>query len=108
MAQNLRREVLAAFKSLHKARKHVFQGDNNALTKARSKINEEYKKCKNVTDKHAIEELVNYSKAVETELRVTVIQAREIQPGQYEVRLREEIPRLENVPFNECAQKSKT
>lgn len=108
MSQNLRREVLAAFKSLHKARKSVFEGDNNALTKARMKINEEYKKCKNVTDSQAVEELIAHSKAVENELKFSVIQAREVKPGQYEVRLREDVHRLDNVPFNDCAQKSST
>jgi complex III assembly factor LYRM7 len=104
MSQNLRREVLKAFKSLHKARRHVFEGDDNALTKARTQINQEYKKCKVVTDPEAIRELVAHSRAVENELISTVIQAKEVQPGKYEVRLRDKIVKLDNVPFKDCAQ----
>ncbi|KAJ3650513.1 hypothetical protein Zmor_016606 [Zophobas morio] len=102
MSQNLRREALKAFKSLHRARQHVFEGDNNALTQARAKINEEYKKCTQVSDPQAIQELIAYSKAIENELKLTVIQAREIQPGQYEVNLRDDVVRLDNVPFKDC------
>ncbi|RZC33214.1 Complex1 LYR 1 domain containing protein [Asbolus verrucosus] len=99
MAQNLRREVLQAFKSLHRARRQVFEGDNRALQLARTKINEEYKKCKDVTDTQAIKELITQSKAVEQELITTVIQAQEVQPGKYEVRLRDNVVKLDNTPF---------
>lgn len=104
MTNILRNETLQAFKSLHKAAKYVFKGDRFTINRAREQINIEYKKYKNVSDKTAIKELILHSKAVENELRTTVIQAKEIKPGQYELHLRDEIPKLENVPFKDCTE----
>lgn len=76
-------KVLSAFKTLHRTRKLVFQDDEAALTAARAKINEEYKKCMHVKDETAINELLKYSNEVENILRTTVIQAKEVGPGKY-------------------------
>ncbi|XP_028136512.1 complex III assembly factor LYRM7 [Diabrotica virgifera virgifera] len=105
MSGPLRARVLQSFKNIHKTRKNIFDGDIIALTEARNKINEEYKKCKHVSDPGAIEELVKYSEEVEKELRTTVIQAKEVKPGVFEAKIRDETVKLENVPFNECASK---
>lgn len=48
---------MRSFKALHRARKHVFEGDVRALEAGRSKINEEFKKYKHVTDDTAISEV---------------------------------------------------
>ncbi|XP_022909562.1 complex III assembly factor LYRM7 [Onthophagus taurus] len=102
MSQNLRKEVLLAFKRLHKARKKVFANDDNALEKGRIKINEEFKKNKHVKDPVAIAELTKLANEVQKELLTTVIQAVEVSPGKYEMRILPETLKLDNVPFKDC------
>ncbi|XP_043518889.1 complex III assembly factor LYRM7 isoform X1 [Frieseomelitta varia] len=87
MGDNLRRKVLRTFKNLHRTRMATFQDDEHALQVTRNKINEEYRKYKNVTNSAAIEELNKFAEEVEHELRTTVIQAVETQPGTYTLRL---------------------
>ncbi|KAK9310208.1 hypothetical protein QLX08_000473 [Tetragonisca angustula] len=87
MGDNLRRKVLRTFKNLHRTRMVTFQDDEHALQVTRNKINEEYRKYKNVTNSAAIEELNKFAEEVEHELRITVIQAVETQPGTYTLRL---------------------
>ncbi|XP_050309658.1 complex III assembly factor LYRM7 [Anthonomus grandis grandis] len=102
MSSELRKQVLQCFKSLHQARKSVFKGDIRALTEGRKKINEEFKKQKHVENTDSIKELINYSKAIEEELRSCVIQAREVAPGRFQAEISEDIKKLDNVPFNEA------
>ncbi|XP_063230009.1 complex III assembly factor LYRM7 [Bacillus rossius redtenbacheri] len=94
----LKREVLRSFKRLHRARQSVFSGDEHALQAARHKINCEYHKNKQVTDIATVKELVVFSKSVEAELRSTVIQAREVKPGTFALRITPDIKKLDNVP----------
>ncbi|KAK9695590.1 Complex 1 protein (LYR family) [Popillia japonica] len=101
MTSVLRHEVLKCFKSLHRARQRVFEGDQFALDKCRERINEEYRKYMHTTDVEAIKALLQHSKAVETELLRTVVQAKEVSPGKFEVRLRPEVEKLDNVPFKD-------
>lgn len=103
MSNSLRREVLQSFKALHKTRQTVFKGDTFALEEGRKKINEEYRKCKNVENTSSIEELLKYAKDVENELRTCVIQAREVEPGFYQAEIRSDTVKLDNTPFNEAA-----
>ncbi|XP_066156656.1 complex III assembly factor LYRM7 [Euwallacea fornicatus] len=103
MSNSLRREVLNSFKALHRARKTVFKGDERALTEGRKRINEEFKKQKHVQNETSIQELINYAQAVECELRMCVIQAKEVSPGVYQAEIREDTPKLENVSYkDEC------
>jgi len=104
MSFNLRKEVLKAFKGLHRARTAVFEGDENALHLMRAKINEEFQKNKHVEDKSKISEMIQLAKDVETELRTTVVQAREVEPQKYEVRFREETVRMENYPYQDVPE----
>uniref|UniRef100_A0A1B6C4T0 Complex III assembly factor LYRM7 n=1 Tax=Clastoptera arizonana TaxID=38151 RepID=A0A1B6C4T0_9HEMI len=101
MANSLRHEVLKAFKSLHKARLNVFKDDNIALEAARKKINEEFVKNKHVTDEGAIKEMLKFTSEVEQELKTHVIQAREVRPGEYAVRITPDTEKLTNIPFTE-------
>lgn len=103
MSINLRSKVLQSFKTLHKTRQSVFKGDVNALSEARKKINEEYKKYKNVSEASTIEEMVKYANEVEEVLRKCVIQAKEVEPGKFEAQITKETLRLDNVPFKDCA-----
>ncbi|KAJ8915603.1 hypothetical protein NQ315_003387 [Exocentrus adspersus] len=98
----LKHKVLHSFKQLHNSRKIVFKDDTFALSEARNRINEEFKKNKHVSDVTAIEELINYANAVEKELRTCVIQAREVEAGRYELRITEDTVKLDNVPFSDC------
>lgn len=103
MSINLRLKVLQSFKNLHKTRKSVFNGDVKALSEARKKINEEYRKYKNVSEASTIEEMVNYANEVEEVLRKCVIQAKEVEPGRFEATITKDTLRLDNVPYNDCA-----
>ncbi|XP_018579853.1 complex III assembly factor LYRM7 [Anoplophora glabripennis] len=108
MSTSLRHKVLQSFKQLHQARRSVFKGDTYALTEARKRINEEFKKNKHVKDVNAIDELINYANAVEREIRTCVIQAREVEPGRFQVQITKDTVQLDNVPFSDCPnEKSK-
>ncbi|XP_061935953.1 complex III assembly factor LYRM7 isoform X1 [Apis cerana] len=83
MGDNLRQKILQTFKKLHRTRMKTFQGDEHALQVLRNKINEEYKKYKNVTNTAAIEELNKFAEEVEHEVRTTIVQAVETKPGHF-------------------------
>lgn len=95
-------QVLRCFKSIHQTRRKIFEGDNLALEAARKRINEEYRKNQHVTNIESIKELVELSKAVEHELKSSVVQAREVEPGKFEVRILPETRKLDNIPFQDC------
>ncbi|XP_043190781.1 complex III assembly factor LYRM7-like [Amphibalanus amphitrite] len=101
MSGALRKEVLSAFKRIHRARAEVFAGDDAALSAARIKINEEYKKNRGVTNEDSIKELVNFSKECETVLLKTVMQAKETEPGRYALRINKETYMWDNVPYRD-------
>lgn len=92
--------MLAAFRKLHKTRQSVFRDDIRALTAARQKINEEFRKNIAVTDESAIKELVDFANAVEHEMRTTIIQAVEVEPGKYQARITKDTALMENVEFD--------
>ncbi|XP_017759177.1 PREDICTED: complex III assembly factor LYRM7 [Eufriesea mexicana] len=98
MGDNLRRKVLQTFRKLHRTRMSVFVGDEHALEVTRNRINEEYRKYKNVTNAAAIEELNKFAEEVEHEMRTTIIQAVEKEPGKYELRIRPDTL-IDNVPY---------
>lgn len=100
MGDPLRREVLQAFKNLHRARKTVFNGDLKALTAAREKINEEFKKHKSASDNKAIENLIQYANEVAKELKTTIVQAKETKPGTFEMKITPETKKLDHLPFD--------
>lgn len=99
------KQVLQAFKAVHRARKRVFEGDIRALEAGRIKINEEFKKYKHVSDESVIGEvsiswyniswlyclqnfqLVKLAREVEKELKTNVIQAEQVEPGKYSMYL---------------------
>lgn len=95
---------MKAFKSLHNARKAVFREDELALEASRRKINEEYRKNKYVTDAQVIKELVKFSHEVEKELKSQVVQARQVRPGHYELRITPETEKLDNFPFKDVPE----
>ncbi|XP_020300224.1 complex III assembly factor LYRM7 [Pseudomyrmex gracilis] len=97
MNEFLRREVLQVFKKLHRTRLKKFEGDEHALQVVRSKINEEYRKYKNVKNQAAIEELNKFAQEVEQEMRTTIIQAVETAPGRLTLNITSDVL-VDNVP----------
>ncbi|XP_049870270.1 complex III assembly factor LYRM7 [Pectinophora gossypiella] len=100
---NLRHLVMQSFKKIHRTRLKVFKGDIKALTAARHKINEEYKKNKHVSDAGSIQAMIEFSEGVERELRTCVIQARELKPGVFEAKITQDTVKLDNIPYNDAA-----
>lgn len=100
MSQQIRKEVLRVFKKLHRTRECVFKGDVKTLAAARTEINTKFRNNNNVSDENEIKKLIKLAEDVDKELRTNVVQAVEKEAGLYQVKIREEVPRLENVPFN--------
>ncbi|XP_044069318.1 complex III assembly factor LYRM7 [Siniperca chuatsi] len=99
-----RLKVLSAFKALHRTRMAVFKDDDAALTAARLKINEEFRKNKNETEEENIKKMIKMGSDVEVVLRETVIQMEHKGNNTLLLRPRESLL-LENVPY--CDQPRK-
>ncbi|XP_047660424.1 complex III assembly factor LYRM7 isoform X3 [Tachysurus fulvidraco] len=82
----------------------VFKDDDRALTAARLKINEEFKKNKNDTSEENIQQMIKMSKAVETILRENVLQAEHVGQNKLVLRPRESLL-SENVPYSDTPRK---
>ncbi|XP_067371664.1 complex III assembly factor LYRM7 isoform X2 [Channa argus] len=82
----------------------VFKEDNKALTAARLKINEEFRKNKNETSEENIKRMIKMGSDVETVLRESVLQVEHKGENTLLLRPRESLL-LENVPF--CDQPRK-
>ncbi|KAH8375130.1 hypothetical protein KR200_006381, partial [Drosophila serrata] len=92
--------VLSAFKRLHRTRQYVFEGDVQALTAGRAKINESFLQNRNETNEDEIQKMIKLAQDVDHELRTNVIQAKKKEEGVYELRITPETTRLDNVVFN--------
>ncbi|XP_042358568.1 complex III assembly factor LYRM7 [Plectropomus leopardus] len=99
-----RLKVLSTFKALHRTRMAVFKEDGRALTAARLKINEEFKKNKNETSEENIKKMIKMGSDVEVVLREAVIQMEHVGDKKLLLRPRESLL-LENVPY--CDQPRK-
>ncbi|XP_026164343.1 complex III assembly factor LYRM7 [Mastacembelus armatus] len=99
-----RLKVLSTFKALHRTRMAVFKDDNRALTAARLKINEEFRKNKNETSEENIKEMIKMGSNVERILRENVVQMEHVKENTLLLRPRESLL-LENVPY--CDQPRK-
>ncbi|XP_015233691.1 PREDICTED: complex III assembly factor LYRM7 [Cyprinodon variegatus] len=93
-----RLKVLSVFKKLHRTRVDVFKDDTRALTAARFKINEEFKKNKNETSEENIEKMIKMGSDVEAVLRETVLQVEHVEENKLLLRPRDGLL-LENVPY---------
>ncbi|XP_005804220.1 complex III assembly factor LYRM7 [Xiphophorus maculatus] len=93
-----RLKVLSVFKKLHRTRMDVFREDERALTAAKLKINEEFKKNKNETSEENIEKMIKMGSDVEAVLRETVLQVEHVAENKLLLRPREGLL-LENVPY---------
>ncbi|XP_069784281.1 complex III assembly factor LYRM7 isoform X3 [Narcine bancroftii] len=95
-----RAKVLQLFKALHRTRKDVFKGDNQALEVARQKINLEFRNHLTESSPDQITKLLKLGSDVEVILRKTVIQGVHTNHNTIFLRAREDVL-LDNVPFNE-------
>lgn len=92
-----RLRVLACFKTLHKARKQVFSGDVEALNGCRIKINDQFRKNKDIMDATAIDELIKSAEETAQYLKATVVQARLNETtGNYQLQLTKDSVLLDN------------
>lgn len=99
-----RLKVLSVFKSLHRTRLAVFKDDDRALTAARLKINEEFRKNRNETSEENIQKMLKMGSDVEVVLRESVLQMEHVGNNSLLLRPRENLL-LENVPY--CDQPRK-
>ncbi|KAJ8261523.1 hypothetical protein COCON_G00172460 [Conger conger] len=100
-----RLKVLRVFKALHKTRVDVFKDDVRALTAARQKINEEFRKNKEETSEEKINQMINMASDVEIVLRKTVIQGVHVEDRKIVLRPRED-QLLENTPYLDDQKKT--
>ncbi|CAG6016630.1 unnamed protein product [Menidia menidia] len=91
-------QALSVFKSLHRTRMAVFRDDDRALTAARFKINEEFRKNKNETSEENIQKMIKMGTDVEAVLRQAVLQVEHVGEEKLLLRPRESLM-LENVPY---------
>lgn len=70
-----RREILKAFKALHRITQETFQGDIRALQEAREQINHEFKKNKKINEDDHVAEQLKVAKDVGEILKLHVVQA---------------------------------
>ncbi|XP_020376782.1 complex III assembly factor LYRM7 isoform X4 [Rhincodon typus] len=94
-----RSKVMQLFKALHRTRKEVFKGDDDALEAARQNINAEFRNNLTESSPEKITELLKFGTDVEIILRKTVIQGVHTDHNRISIKPRKEIL-LDNVPFN--------
>ncbi|XP_028323900.1 complex III assembly factor LYRM7 [Gouania willdenowi] len=93
-----RLKVLRVFKTLHRTRMEVFKEDDRALTAARLKINEEFRKNKDEKAEENIQKMIKMGSDVEIVLRQNVLQMEHVGEETLMLRPREDLL-LENVPY---------
>ncbi|XP_061767169.1 complex III assembly factor LYRM7-like [Nerophis ophidion] len=97
-------KVLSVFKSLHRTRMAVFKDDERALTAAKVKINEEFRKNKNELSEENIEKMIKMGSDVEVVLRKSVLQMEHVGDQKLLLRPRESLL-MENVPYSDQPRK---
>lgn len=84
-----KREIVSAFKIIHRAAKKAFDGDIKTLTAARLKINEEFKK--NLGENENLESKLKTAEEVAKVLEKQVVQlVKESESENYTLNLRKE------------------
>ena len=102
----LRSKVLIAFKNLHKARLKTFSGDTNALKAARTEINLNFRKNKDVTDPNKIEELIVVANDAANILKKHIIQMEEVNKNHFKVNLTEDIEYIDNTVYQDVPEEN--
>ncbi|XP_078531742.1 complex III assembly factor LYRM7 [Lissotriton helveticus] len=93
-----RMKVLRLFKLLHRTRQQVFMNDDRALEAARQKINEEFKKNKNLSSPEKVAEQIKIGTDVELFLRTSVIQGVHTEANRIALIPRADVL-LDNMPY---------
>lgn len=75
--------MLKSYKNLRRITEEVFNEDVRAVQAAKNKINDEYRKNRDLTDEKEILERVKMANDVGRELKQNVIQAVEKEPGKF-------------------------
>ncbi|KAI0211150.1 hypothetical protein LSAT2_004047 [Lamellibrachia satsuma] len=105
----LRSRVLASFRTLHEARKQVFVGDIEMLSAGRNKINEEFKKNKDVADAEEIEQMIKLAEDSAVCLRTMVVQAEyNDDKDAYQLKITKDTTLQKNAPYVEEPTQSRS
>ncbi|KAJ8667168.1 hypothetical protein QAD02_008830 [Eretmocerus hayati] len=106
MSGSLRSEALRIYKKLHRTRLKTFGGDENALQITRTRLNDEFRKNKDLKDESVIREMIKIATEVEHQVRTTVVQCVEKSPGRYEAKITADTEKLDNIPYGLSVDKS--
>ncbi|XP_044184900.1 complex III assembly factor LYRM7-like isoform X2 [Acropora millepora] len=80
-------EVLSCYRSLHRTRLKVFEGDKQALEAGKLRIQNEFAKHKNEADPSRILELIAAAESAEKFLRCNVVQGVQTERGTYRLKI---------------------
>ncbi|CRK91342.1 CLUMA_CG005015, isoform A [Clunio marinus] len=99
-----RNDILRAFKILHRIVQQTFEGDKRAIVEARHRINLEFRKNSTIKEQEVIHEKLKIAKDVGDILKHQVVQAvKNPESDHYELKLRNDTAKLDNVIFKEDA-----
>ncbi|KAH9514004.1 Complex III assembly factor lyrm7 [Bulinus truncatus] len=92
--------VLEALRSIHRAKREVFEGDQHALKVVTDKIREGFRKNIHLTDPAQIEEAIILANDSAKFLRCSVVQLRQKDKDTFELRLTKNTITEKNVPYD--------
>lgn len=95
---SLRSKVLSCYRSLHRTRLKVFEGDQLALEAGKHRIRSEFAKHKNETDPTKILELVAVAESAEKFLRCNVLQGIQTDRGTFRLKITKDTELQKNAP----------
>lgn len=72
-------QLLSIFKKLHRVRQRAFKNDNHGLSVCRERINEGFRKNKNVSDEAEIYKLFKTAEEVETVMKTQLVQLEQVE-----------------------------
>ncbi|XP_050540133.1 complex III assembly factor LYRM7 [Daktulosphaira vitifoliae] len=107
MASNAgKRQVLNAFKLVHKASLKCFKNDNYMQIAAKNQINQEFKKNKCISDPNTVQNLIKFAQDIENELLTQVVQAEQISENKFRLNIDPKRHTHENIPYAELDDKT--
>lgn len=96
--------LLSIFKKLHRVRQRAFKNDNHGLSVCRERINEGFRKNKNVSDEAEIYKLFKTAEEVETVMKTQLVQLEQVKENTFRMHIRDETYMRPNIPFNPDAE----
>ena len=91
--------MFSCYRSLHRTRLKVFEGDQHALEAGRQRIRSEFAKHKNETDPSKIAELIATAESAEKFLRCNVVQGERTDRGTFRLKITEDTELQTNAPL---------